>query len=322
MIPYFDAHCDTIHRCAVSSQADQPAEWQAYWDAVQGIRENKGHVDLQRSRRAFSRYAQFYALFHSQEYAPPEGMWAMCRTLRDCFLREMEKNGDLVCHCRSASEVNEAVSQGKMAALLSIEAADLLDCDPEKVTIAADWGVRLCNLTWNIPNQISGTNCRDSGRGLSDRGVDFVRALESCGIYADVSHLSDPGFWDLMRITHRPVVASHSNSRALCAHPRNLTDDMFRAIRDSGGVVGINFYRNFVGQIGSMDELTAHVEHFLELDGEKTVCLGGDMDGCEALAGGMRGIQDVPGLYEALKERGYDETLLEDIFWNNLMRIL
>jgi membrane dipeptidase len=134
--------------------------------------------------------------------------------------------------------------------------------------------------------------------------------------------MSDPGFWDLIRMARRPIVASHSNSRALCAHPRNLTDDMFRAIRDSGGVVGINLYRDFVGKDGTMEELVAHVERFLELGGEKTLCLGGDLDGCEALAAGMRGLQDVPLLYEALAARGYGKELLEDIFWNNLRRIL
>lgn len=321
MIPYFDAHCDTIHRCVVEARPDQPEAVQAYWNAVQGLRQNGGHVDLLRGGR-FARYAQFFALYHNPDFAPEDGMWAMCRRLHDRFLAEMEANADLVRHCRTGEEVRAAVADGKIAALLSVEAADLLECEANRVAEAASWGVRLCNLTWNVPNAISGTNCRESERGLSLRGRDFVRALEEHGIYADVSHLSDPGFWDLIRMARRPVVASHSNSRAVCPHPRNLTDDMFRAIRDSGGVAGINLYRNFVGPTGSVEELVAHVEHFLDLGGEKTLCLGGDLDGCEALAGGMEGIQDVPLLYDALKARGYDEALLEDIFWNNLLRLL
>ena len=145
--------------------------------------------------------------------------------------------------------------------------------------------------------------------------------MEELNIYADVSHLSDPGFWDVMRQARRPVVASHSNSRALCSHRRNLTDDMFRALRDTGGVVGINLNRPFVGG-PSIDDLVAHVEHFLSLNGEKTVAIGGDLDGCEALAAGFSGVQDVVKLYQALEERGYPQTLLEDIFWNNWRRIL
>ena len=122
-------------------------------------------------------------------------------------------------------------------------------------------------------------------------------------------------------MTERPIVASHSNARALCPHRRNLTDDMFRAIRDTGGVVGVNLYRDFVGG-ASMDALVAHIEHFLALDGEKTLCIGSDLDGCEALAAGLRGVEDVPLLYQALEKRGYGQLLLEDIFWNNLRRLL
>lgn len=134
-------------------------------------------------------------------------------------------------------------------------------------------------------------------RGLSPLGADFLRQLEACHICPDVSHISDPGFWDVVRLARGPVVATHSNSRALCPHRRNLTDDMFRAIRDSGGVVGLNLYRPFVGPAGTMEELVAHVEHFLELGGEKALCLGGDLDGCGTLAAGMQGVQDMPRLW-------------------------
>ena len=181
--------------------------------------------------------------------------------------------------------------------------------------------MRLLNPVWNRANVLSGTNAEEPERGLSAEGRDFIHALEEYGIYPDVSHLSDAGFWDLVHIARRPIVASHSNARAVCPHRRNLTDDQFRAIRDSGGVVGLNLYLHFVGQ-PTMDALVAHVEHFLALDGEKTLCLGGDLDGCEALAAGMTGMQDVPKLYEALKARGYSDALLEDIFWNNLRRLI
>lgn len=323
MIPYFDAHCDTIHRCALrlTDTAGMAEDMRAYYDEVKSLRQSPGHLDLLRGKQ-FSRYAQFFALYHNPDYPTPDGMWGFCQRMHDCFLGEMADNADLVRHCRNAEEVSAAVSEGKIAALLSIEGADLLECDPERIDIAASWGVRLLNPVWNHPNVLSGTNKYETDRGLSPQGRDFIRSLEENGIYPDVSHISDPGFWDIIHIARGPVVASHSNSRRLCSHPRNLTDDMFRAIRDSGGVVGINYYRPFVGEAGTMEELVAHVEHFLALDGEKTVCLGGDMDGCTELAGGMKGIQDVPHLYNALSDRGYGKALLEDIFWNNLMRIL
>ena len=326
MIPYFDAHCDTVYRCLETGETsaldygDSREEQCRYYAASAHLRKNGGHIDLERSRQ-FSRCAQFFALFHDAAEAPADGLWAQCRRMHDFFLREMVDNADIVCHCRTGREVDEAAAAGKTAALLSIEGADLLDCDVHKVETVAQWGVRLLNPVWNRANVLSGTNAEDPERGLYAEGRDFIRALEEYGIYPDVSHLSDAGFWDLVHIARRPIVASHSNARAVCPHRRNLTDDQFRAIRDSGGVVGLNLYLHFVGQ-PTMDALVAHVEHFLALDGEKTLCLGGDLDGCEALAAGMTGMQDVPKLYEALKARGYSDALLEDIFWNNLRRLI
>ena len=326
-IPYFDAHCDTIYRCLmtggeVTLDFGEDAEEQKRFFAKCGcLRENEGHIDLMRGRQ-FARCGQFFALFFDAADAPEDGMWAQCRRLHDCFVQEMETNADLICHCRTSAEIDRAVKNGKMAALLSIEGADLIECDVHKLQTVADWGVRFLNPVWNRANALSGTNSQERERGLSDKGRDFICQMERCGIYADVSHLSDRGFWDLCRMTARPIVASHSNSRALCDHPRNLTDDQFRAIRDTGGVVGMNFYSHFIGKQPSVDDLVRHIEHFLAMDGEKTVCMGGDLDGCEELPQGMAGTEDVPKIWQALEERGYPRPLLEDLFWNNLRKLL
>jgi membrane dipeptidase len=306
-IPYFDAHCDTIYRCLRTGAQ---------------LRENDGHLDLRRAS-AFGRFAQVFALYQDPEEVPQGStMVREGQLLHQKFLREMEQNRNVIVPCRTGAEVDRAAADGKMAAILSIEGAELIGCDPGQVETAAEWGVRLLNPVWNHANRLSGSNAELPEQGLTSYGRDFARRMEDCGIYPDVSHISDPGFWDVVRLARGPVVASHSNSRALCPHRRNLTDDMFRAIRDSGGVVGLNLYRPFVGPAGTMEELTAHVEHFLSLGGEKTLCLGGDLDGCEELAAGMEGIQDVPQLWQALAARGYPQTLLEDLFWNNLRRLI
>ena len=327
-IPYFDAHCDTIYRCEETGGTDAALEMDAdretqtaYYAACGCLRENGGHIDLVRCR-AFARYGQFFALYWDAKNAPPDGMLAQCRRLHDRFLREIDENRDCITHCRSGAEVDEAVRQGKMAALLSIEGADLLDCEERNLELAHAWGVRLLNPVWNYANRLSGSNAQQPEQGLTAYGRDFLQRMEELSIYVDVSHLSDAGFWDVVRLSRRPVVASHSNSRAVCPHRRNLTDDMFRAIRDSGGVAGLNYYQHFVGDDPTMEGLVRHVEHFLELDGEKSLCLGGDMDGCELLAGGMRGLEDVPLLWQALADRGYPQSLLEDLFWNNLRRLI
>ncbi len=304
-IPYFDAHCDTI---AMGLGAQD------------SLRSNRCHIDLQRGRD-LGRYAQIFALFGSTEFAPKGQMWSLCQQHHDRFVRELEENSDLLAFCRSGAQVDAAVSQGKIAALLSVESADLLECRIDRIETVAGWGVKMMNLTWNQANSISGSNAAECDRGLSMHGRDFVRELEANLIYADVSHLSDAGFWDLVHVAKRPIVASHSNARTICPHRRNLTDDMFRAVRDSGGIVGLNYYLPFVGE-NSVDALVAHVEHFLALGGERTLCIGGDLDGCDALAGGMHGLQDVHKLYTALQQRGYSQSLLEDIYWNNLRRII
>ena len=309
-IPYFDAHCDTIHRCHTAGTPFRDPELRAFYDAAGDLRRSGGHIDLERAG-GFARYAQFFALYQSPQLVPEgSSMPEQGILLHQRFLREMEENRERILPCRTGAEVDEAVGQGKAAALLSIEGAELLDCDIRRLDTAYDWGVRLLNPVWNYANRLSGSNAQQPEQGLTAYGRDFLRRMEELSIYVDVSHLSDAGFWDVVRLARRPVVASHSNSRAVCPHRRNLTDDMFRAIRDSGGVAGLNYYQHFVGEDPTIEGLVRHVEHFLELDGERSLCLGGDMDGCELLAGGMRGLEDVPLLWQALADHYAGEKLV------------
>lgn len=306
----------------VAGYGDTEAERRTYFSACAALRENGGHVDILRGQR-YRKRAQFFALYDDVSALPENTAWTKLREMYHWFICQIKENSDVVSLCKTGAEVDAAAAQHRTAALLSIEGADLLDCDLAKLETVAGWGVRILNPVWNNANILSGSCAQDPSRGLSAQGREFVAKMNDFGIYTDISHISDAGFWDVIRASKRPVVASHSNSRApgLCPHRRNITDDMFRAIRDSGGVVGINLYRDFVGG-DTMDALIAHIEHFLSLDGESTVAIGGDLDGCEALAASMTGVQDVARLYQTLEEKGYSRPLLEDIFWNNWRRIL
>lgn len=137
----------------------------------------------------------------------------------------------------------------------------------------------------------------------------------------DVSHLSERGFWGLMELAGKPVVASHSNARSVYEHSRSLTDDQFRAICQTGGTVGLNFYTNFVGQPATMNMFRRHLDHFLELGGENCIALGADFDGCDSTVEGINGVQDIPMLWQYLEGCGYDRKLLEKLFWNNWLKL-
>lgn len=305
-IKYFDAHCDTIYRC---------------YETGEKMRTNGGHISLERAK-IFDAYAQIFTFFYSADDAPVGGMLSVAKDMYALFTDEMGKNKDIIAQCISGSEVKKNAESGKISAILSIEGADLLECDPDNIELAKSWGVRLINPTWNCANALSGSHCRESERGLSDLGFAFVKTAEKADIMMDVSHLSEKGFWDIVQIAEKPIVASHSNSRAVFEHSRGLTDDQFRAVCQTGGVVGLNFYSGFVGKQPTLDDLIRHLEHFLELGGEKHVALGGDLDGCESTVQEITGVQDVPKLYKTLKSRGYSKELIDDIFWNNWLRIV
>lgn len=306
-IPYFDAHCDTIYRCLRTGAQ---------------LRENDGHLDLHRAS-SFGRFAQVFALYQDPEELPRGStMVREGRLLHRRFLQEMEQNRDVIVPCRTGAEVDRAAADGKMAAILSIEGAELIGCDPGQVETAAEWGVRFLNPVWNWPNVLSGTNCRDTDRGLSPLGADFLRQLEACHICPDVSHISDPGFWDVVRLARGPVVATHSNSRALCPHRRNLTDDMFRAIRDTRRCGGAESVPSLCGP-GGHHGGAGGARGALSVPGRGENPVPGRRPGrLRELAAGMQGVQDMPRLWQALAARGYPQTLLEDLFWNNLRRLI
>ena len=139
----------------------------------------------------------------------------------------------------------------------------------------------------------------------------------------DVSHISDEAFWDIMKITNAPVIATHSNSRAVFDNSRNLTDDMFRAICETDGIAGYNACAEFTGENPTLDTICDHIFHFLELDPTgKHVALGGDLDGVSKMPEGFDGVQSWPVLADRLQERGLDEKMVMDIFWNNGLGVM
>lgn len=305
-ISVFDAHCDTISRC---------------WREYEGLDCNHGAVALNRTCKAFDRYCQIFALWTSEGYTGGNTVEEAYRALLRCFKAQMARNSGQIVQCRSGADVIRAQRQGKAAAFLSIEGAELLGCDPDRLDEAAAEGVVAINLTWNHANALSGAHADRPEQGLTPLGRKFVARMEDLHILVDVSHLSEAGFWDVAEQARRPILASHSNAKAVWNHTRNLTDEQITAIIKSQGVIGLNFYRAFVGRGEDLDAVRAHLEHMLSLGGEKTVALGGDWDGCDTIAQ-LPAITDLGCLYEHLLRYNYHETVLRDLFYNNLMRVV
>lgn len=304
-IRLFDGHCDTAFEL---------------YRKQEHLLENSGHIDLKKAS-GLSSYAQVFAFC---SLAGLKGLkWSSEELLSEplqYLLQEIQENSAHIAVAYSKEELSFLHAAGKIAAMFGMEGAELISCDPHRLCALREQGFVMTTLTWNADNVLAG--CHTSDQGLTFAGKDFVSEAQLLGLRIDVSHLSEKAFWDLISVTKAPILASHSNCRAICDHSRNLTDDQLRAIGDTGGTVGLNLYPLFLGESADFDLLRKHLDHMLLLCGEKHVSLGGDLDGCDTLARGFCHVGDYTSFYSYLSLHGYSKALLDDIFFNNLMRIL
>ena len=309
--PVFDLHCDTALGLLGK-------------DLLGGnsLRNNDLHIDLERARK-LPGYAQCFACFTTpafREWYQVSPVIAFEREMGE-ILSQIEKNGDWIKQAYTAQEVRENYENGLMSGILTIEGPAGFDFDPELLQDLYAVGFRISTLGWNEQNVLTGSQV--TGGGLTDQGREYVWEAQRVGLIVDVSHISDEGFWDIIEIADRPVIASHSNSRAVCDVPRNLTDDMFRAICQTGGLAGINQFTEFLGNKPNLDTVCDHILHFLELDPEGDhIALGGDLDGCDTLAEGFDGVQSYPAMAQRLLERGVGEKIVRKIYWDNALEVM
>lgn len=213
------------------------------------------------------------------------------------------------------------VNEGINSAILAIEGGEALGGKIERVKYFYDLGVRFMTLTWSHTNQLGESNGPWCDRGpLTEFGKAVVKEMNKIGMTVDVSHLSEAGFWSAIEVSEKPIVATHSNSREVCDHFRNLTDEQFMAIRDSGGLVGINYAPGFLAKGGkaNLSSIVKHIEHFMALDGENVVSLGGDLDGIGALPEGITGINDVDKIAGELAKINYSNKIIAKIMGENV----
>lgn len=296
-IPLFDCHCDTgAHACEHGEK----------------LRRNRMQLDLERLSH-YSPAGQVFAVCAADDAEPVK----FADVSIAFFLEQIKENSDIVKLCLNFRDILSAEKEGKIAALLSIEGAEQISDIDE----AYGQGVRIVHMTWNHDNALCGA-AMDSGAGLTQEGKSFVLRAQQLGIMLDMSHVSERGFWDTLSISTRPVIAGHSNARAVCNVTRNLTDAQFTALVKQGGGAGINLYPEFLGLGRDIDAVFAHIEHFMSLGGKRAVFLGCDLDGIEQMPKGISGVQDLGRIYEALLRHNYPERLARDIFRNNILRVM
>ncbi len=334
-IPVFDGHNDVLSRLWRSPGG---AAERRFLDGV-----DTGHIDLDKAAAgglagglcAVYVASPGLAKDGSGEFATPDQQSALEATLGMASLLmriERQSEGRLKI-CGSAADIRDAMDKGAFASVLHIEGIEAVGADLDALHVLHAAGLRTLGPVWSRPNIFAyGVPFRfpsspDIGPGLSEAGKDLVRACNELKIMLDLSHMNEQGFWDIATLSQAPLVASHSNVHALCPHSRNLTDRQLDAIRDTGGLAGINFGVLFLRADGTRNTdtplslLVDHIDYIVERIGIEHVALGSDFDGT-AIPAAMRSAADLPLLVDLLRSRGYDDAALAKICHGNWFRVL
>lgn len=303
-----DLHCDTIAKL--------------HQDGNVKLSCNSFAVDIEKLKTGES-LAQFFALFIDQ--AKVDDPLLAAKNLLALFYREMDESRAKICLAKNDADLSINHSENKISAFLTIEEGGVLQGKIENLLDFYQLGVRLITLTWNYPNEIGYPNHHYQYRdfGLTGFGRECVAKMNALGMIVDVSHLSDRGFYDVAKISVKPFVASHSNSRAVCAHSRNLTDDMIKILAEKGGVMGLNFAAHFLGEgdLGKIDDMMHHLKHIYRIGGIDVIALGTDFDGIST-AVEIGDFSQMQRLVEALRCAGFNETEIEKITYKNARRVI
>lgn len=322
-----DMHCDTIAEIYQAKKEGKDSS----------LLENNLMLDLKKMEAGDYGLQNFGLFTHLEREKEAPFEYAM--ELLDTFYTEMEAHQDKIGIVKSYKEIEENWKKGKMSALLTIEEGGVCR---GKLALLRDFyrlGVRMMTLTWNFPNELGYPNGKkklpdgsvipvaDTVNGLTETGIAFVEEMEHLGMIIDISHLNDAGIWDVFRYTKKPFVASHSNARSIASHPRNLTDEMIRALAQRGGVMGINYFREFLHDFKEGEEkvsrisyMIEHMKHIRKVGGIDCIGLGSDFDGIygelEMKDGSM-----LPMLADAMEKAGFTASEIEAVFYKNVLRV-
>ena len=298
----FDLHCDTLYRAYTEGKTLFEPDFHISFDRAQEI----------------APYIQCLAVWIPDEYRNETAV-----QLFEGCVRKLEEQlaGRHIQRCVTAADLERVAQDNGTGIILTVEGGAVLAGNLANIQRLKQAGVRMMTLTWNGRNELGDGVGVEKAGGLTAFGRQVVGALEENGIVVDISHASERLFYDTAEVSRLPFVASHSDAKTVCPHRRNLTDEQFRVICERGGLVGLNFCRDFLHKQSTnakMYDIIRNAEHFLALGGEKTLAIGGDFDGADIPAD-MDGIHSMPALYEMFLHHNYSETLVRDIFFNNAL---
>ncbi len=297
-------HCDTIEKIFHHSDI------QLYQNdlAIDLLKLKKGQI-----------IAQCFAMF--VPFTTPN-LYQTCLDMIQVFKKEIEKNNDLIEQIYTYSDLLKVHQENKIAAILTIEEGNVIENNLEKLQHLYDLGVRMITLTWNYPNGIGCPSVINQKGGLTPFGIQLIHEMNRLGIIIDVSHLSDQGVEEVLKYSTKPFVASHSNARAICNHPRNLSDRLIKKLANRKCVIGINFYPNFVTEDENqyLDKIVEHILHIVSIGGIDFIGFGSDFDGMEANKE-LQHPKDIQKIIHRLMSQGFSKTDIEKICYKNVLRI-
>lgn len=299
-----DAHCDSLTRAVNYNKS---------------LISNSFHWDIKRALE-YDGFVQVLAVFQNPDSGKPTFNNAL-RYIQEAY--KIESRNSFFKICKTYSDINEGIKNKKVCGILSLEGGEALEGKIENLDEFYNAGVRLITLTWNYPNELGDGANTQHNCGLTAFGKKVVKLMQEKGMIVDISHADVRTFEDCMAISTKPVIASHSNARSICDHPRNLYDWQINEVKKSGGVVGVNLYTQFInnGLKADISELVRHIEHICEVAGEDTVGIGADFDGMASLPEPINGIQDLHLLFNELAKLNYPDRVIEKIAGGNFLRV-
>lgn len=281
------------------------------------IRSTSGHIDLPRLREGGVDVQVFAAFIHPKDASRG---FTRASELLDAFDRLLAAHGQVLGRATTVEEITALIREGKIAAVLSIENASAIGDDLANMERLYRRGVRIMSLTWNQSNRLADGALDQQHGGLTALGRQVVMRMQELGMVIDVSHLSERSFWDVLAVSHGPLLATHSNAAGLTPHARNLTDDQLRAIARRGGVVGVNFYPALTGG-ASLDRVLNHIDYLVNVVGVDHVGLGSDFDGFSQRVKGLEDVSKLPNLTAGLLARGHSPDAIRKILGGNALRV-